>query len=196
MSPRQTCTCETTNGFGVCLFNLILREVNLRTQLCVLRMQFGGVQLRRLWLYSQAVHASLSSSHPRLYSLHTHAVKRCGAVVTVTHTDSAESLHAELQQLCEDIEAYAHERSSVTGTERLFKRAQRDRVYVDGLLQSAGKVKSAAAAEEMPASSSPDLQGVRNNIRGLQAELDLAWQAEAVVCLGAKFYSHVSAGVF
>ena len=114
----------------------------------------------------------------------------------LNHTASAESLQAELQQLWEAIKTYADEMPSVTGTERLSKLAQRDRVYVDCLLQSAGKAKSAAAAEDKPALRSSDLQGVRNNIRGLQAELDLAWQAEAVVCLGAKFYSHVSAGVF
>ncbi|KAL3157304.1 hypothetical protein ABBQ38_001534 [Trebouxia sp. C0009 RCD-2024] len=114
----------------------------------------------------------------------------------VNRTASAESLQAELQHLCEAIKAYAHEKPSVTGTERLLKRAQRDRVYVDGLLQSTGKAKSAAAVEDKPALHSSDLLGVRNNIRGLQAELDLARQAEAVVCLGAKFYSQVSAGEF
>ena len=113
----------------------------------------------------------------------------------VNYAASAESLQAELQQLCEAITAYADEMPSVTGSERLLKRAQRDCVYVDCLLETAGKAKRAAAAEYKLDVSSSGLQGVRNNIRGLQAELDLAWQAEAVVCLGAKFYSNVSAGV-
>lgn len=109
-------------------------------------------------------------------------------------TASSHALSAELQSLCEAIKAFANTKPSVTGSERLLKRAQRDCLFVDSLL--AGKRIDGGPPQDAPnASLSQDLQGVRNNLRGLQAELDLAQQAEAVVCLGAKFYSNVSAGM-
>ena len=109
---------------------------------------------------------------------------------------SANSLHTELQNLCKAIKAFADAKPSVTGSERLLKRAQRDCSYVESLLEVADKTTSRESSDELDISPSQDVQGVRNNLRGLQAELNLAWQAEAVVCLGAKFYSNVSAGVY
>lgn len=157
---------------------------------CVLPMLLGGVQVRRLCLRGHPVHFRPDRS-ARLHVLLT-PVKRCGEMTYC----SAQSLQAEMQHLCEAITAYADKTPSVTGTERLLKRAERDRLYVQSLLGTAGRAKSAAFPESEPTLNPLDLQGVRNNLRGLQAELDVAWQAEAVVCLGAKFYSHVSAGVF
>lgn len=115
----------------------------------------------------------------------------------ISRTASANSLHADLKNLCNAIKAFADAKPSVTGSERLLKRAQRDCSYVHSLLEVAGELTSSVSLEEqLDASLSQDLQGVRNNLRGLQAELDLACQAEAVVCLGAKFYSNMSAGVY
>ena len=115
----------------------------------------------------------------------------------ISRTAAANSLHTDLQNLCKAIKTFADAKPSVTGSERLLKRAQRDCSYVDSLLEVAGEFTSSASVmKHLDASPSHDLHGVRNNLRGLQAELDLACQAEAVVCLGAKFYSNVSAGVY
>lgn len=115
-------------------------------------------------------------------------------MVMTSSTASAHSLSAELKCLCEAIKAFASTKPSVTGSERLLKRAQRDCLFVDSLLADKG-IDGGSPQDEPDASLSQDLQGVRNNLRGLQAELDLAQQAEAVVCLGARFYSNVSAGM-
>ena len=147
-------------------------------------------------LTSHPVHAYFFYQHRRL-QLHKPVLKRCGAVVMTSRASSAQVLQAELQNLCESIKAFADAKPSVTGSERLLKRAQRDCWSVKSLHENAEKARSAGSTEdELAVSPSQDLQGVRNNLRGLQAELDLAWQAEAVVCLGAKFYSNVSAGVY
>lgn len=135
------------------------------------------------------------SPHRRACLLHKHDLKR--AIVMISRTAAANSLHTDLQNLCKAIKTFADAKPSVTGSERLLKRAQRDCSYVDSLLEVAGEFTSSASVmKHLDASPSRDLHGVRNNLRGLQAELDLACQAEAVVCLGAKFYSNVSAGVY
>ena len=108
---------------------------------------------------------------------------------------SAEMLKLELQRLCEAIKAYADSLPSVMGTERLAKRAQRDYAFVDKTIVHAKDPaidKNAVLPDDR---SQVELQGVRNNLRGLHAELDVAWQAPAAVCLGARFYSKVSAGM-
>ena len=155
-------------------------------------MLSGGLQLPCLHL----TRSSWCNPHPRACLLHQHILKQCGAMVMTGRAASANSLHTELQNLCKAIKAFADAKPSVTGSERLLKRAQRDCSYVESLLEVADKTTSRESSDELDISPSQDVQGVRNNLRGLQAELNLAWQAEAVVCLGAKFYSNVSAGVY
>ena len=156
-------------------------------------MLFGSLNLPRLRL----TRSFWCKSHRRACLLHKHALKRCGAVVMTIRTASATSLQTELQHLCKDIKAFTDANPSVSGSERLLKRAQRDCSYVESLLEVGDTTTSRESSEdELNTSPSKAVQGVRNNLRGLQAELDLAWQAEAVVCLGAKFYSSVSAGVY
>lgn len=108
---------------------------------------------------------------------------------------SVETLRAELQRLCKAIKSYADTMPTVSGTQRLLKRAQRDHAFVEALEHQHHSAGAAKSNKGVPGSrASAELQGVYNNLRGLQAELDVAWQAEAVVCVGAKFYSQVSAG--
>ena len=109
---------------------------------------------------------------------------------------SVETLRAELQSLCKAIQAYADTVPTVSGTERLLKRAQRDQAFVEALAEQHHTAGAAELDRDLPARRVPaELQGVHNNLQGLQAELDVAWQAEAVMCLGAKFYSQTIAGM-
>ena len=156
-------------------------------------MQSGGLHLPQVHLRR----AFLRGLHPRACLLRKHVLIRFKAVVMVSQPASANSLRADLQNLCKRINAFADAKPLVTGSERLLKRAQRDCSYVESLLEVASNfTANASSGNKLNSSLSQDLQGVRNNLRGLQAELDLAWQAEAVVCLGAKFYSNVSAGEY
>lgn len=158
-------------------------------------MLFGGCRLRCVRLTKHTAHATVYNPNRRAFLSHQSVVvKRCAGMVMISSMASAHSLSAELRNLCEAIKAFANTKPTVTGSERLLKRAQRDCLFVDSLL--AGKRIDDGSPQDAPdARLSQDLQGVRNNLRGLQAELDLAQQAEAVVCLGAKFYSNVSAGM-
>ncbi len=108
-----------------------------------------------------------------------------------------QAVQVELQRLCEAVAHYASTHNTVKGTERLLKRAQRDRASTDYFAQeeNAGSSSSQTSSDCVARlAAAAQLQGARNNLRGMQAELDVAQQATNVVCLGAKFYSEVSAG--
>ena len=108
-----------------------------------------------------------------------------------------QAVQVELQRLCEAVAHYAITHITVKGTERLQKRAQRDLASANYLAQEENKGSSSSQASSNCVASlaaAAQLQGARNNLRGMQAELDVAQQATNVVCLGAKFYSQVSAG--
>ena len=109
-----------------------------------------------------------------------------------------QTVQVELQRLCEAVAHYASSHNTVKGTERLLKRAQRDLASTDCFAQedNAGSSSSQASSDCVASlAAAAQLQGARNNLRGMQAELDVAQQATNVVCLGAKFYSQVSAGM-
>jgi hypothetical protein len=108
-----------------------------------------------------------------------------------------QTVQLELQRLCEAVAHYASTHTTVKGTERILKRAQRDLASTDYFAQegTAGSSRSQASPDCVASlAAAAQLQGARNNLRGMQAELDVAQQATNVVCLGAKFYSQVSAG--
>ncbi|DBA72355.1 TPA: hypothetical protein ACH3X2_010511 [Trebouxia sp. C0005] len=108
-----------------------------------------------------------------------------------------QAVQVELQRLCEAVAHYTSTHNAVKGTERLLKRAQRDLAFTAYFAQeervghSVSQTSSDCVASRAAAAQ---LQGARNNLRGMQAELDVAQQATDVVCLGARFYSQVSAG--
>ncbi len=107
------------------------------------------------------------------------------------------AVQVELQRLCEAIAHYANTHNTVKGTERLLKRAQRDLASTCHFAQQENADSSSIQASSDCVASlaaAAQLQGARNNLRGMQAELDVAQQASDVVCLGAKFYSQVFAG--
>ena len=105
------------------------------------------------------------TSHRRACLLHKHVQQR--AIAMNSQTASANSLHADLRNLCKSIKAFADAKPSVTGSERLLKRAQRDCSYVESLLEFAGKFTCSASPENgLDISPSQDLQGVHNNLRG------------------------------
>ncbi len=109
-----------------------------------------------------------------------------------------QAMQVELQRLCDAVAHYASTHITVKGTERLLKRAQRDLASTNYLAheENAGSASSQASTDCVASlAAEAQLQGARNNLRGMQAELDVAQQATNVVCLGAKFYSQVSAGM-
>ena len=112
---------------------------------------------------------------------------------------SSEAVHTGLQDLCESISVYSGSHPMVTGTERLLKRAQRDLTSVLALVRQQQDIPSPSFTLDLPEgvanlAVAAQLQGARNNLRGVQAELDVAQQAPGVVCLGAKFHGRISAG--
>lgn len=103
---------------------------------------------------------------------------------------------AQLGTLCKAITRYAAQHVDVTGSTRLLKRAQRDLASVTALVaQNQHLAREAGQSTEIFSKAMEiQLQGARNNIRGMQAELDVAEQAPGVLCLGARFYSEVTSG--
>ena len=115
--------------------------------------------------------------------------------------DSAR-IKIELQQLCNSIQDYAHAHPAVTGIEKMLKRAQSDLMSVSKLHASRQEQQALGEVSTNHTADGPMLQrlqverlhGVKNNLRGLQAELAVAKQAPGVICLGTRFYASVSAG--
>ena len=103
---------------------------------------------------------------------------------------SIDTVQDELQSLCDSILCFANNNPTVTGAERLLKRARRDLASATALIGQGHQFASFADTDV-----GNQLQGARNNLRGLCAELEVAQQATGVVCLGARFYSQVSAGM-
>lgn len=112
---------------------------------------------------------------------------------------------ADLQHFCDSIRDYAHANPAVTGVEKLSKRAQSDLVSVSKLhanvvnrqeQQALGDASTSHSADDFTRQrlQAEQLQGVRNNLRGMQAELAVAQQAPGVICLGTRFYASITAG--
>ena len=112
---------------------------------------------------------------------------------TIQHAKS------ELQQLCAWIKQYAETQPTVTGYEKLLKRAQNDLAFVCKLNECDQQPDASAITGNDPLLSdrlrAEQLQGVQNNIRGMRAEFDVAQQAPGVTSLGTRFYAEVAAGM-
>ena len=107
-----------------------------------------------------------------------------------------EAEQVQLRTLCKAITQYAAQHVDVTGSTRLFKRAQRDLASVTALVEQNQQlaIETGHSSDMFSKAMEVQLQGARNNIRGMQAELDVAEQAPGVLCLGARFYSEVTSG--
>ena len=136
----------------------------------------------------------------------------------------AKAVQLSLQELCEDLQKYSTDHSNVEGAAKLARRACKELSFVQKLgaqLSSCTKEQCSSApaeehllqqpdshlaqeqlAEQIKASMAdalPDLipeklQGARNNLHGLRAELTTASQAPDVVALNKKFYEQVYSG--
>lgn len=122
----------------------------------------------------------------------------------VTMSQTVTNAKHELQKLCETISRYAEAHPAVKGSERLLKRAQCDLAFVHKLNErnkqldfSEPQNNGAAGVDRcnLTVLQQNQLQGICNNIRGLQAEISVAQQAPDVISLGTRLYADVSAGI-
>lgn len=121
------------------------------------------------------------------------------SLMALAASHTSQHAKSELQQLCAWIKQYAEAQPTVTGYEKLLKRAQNDLAFVCKLNECGQQPDTSAMTSTDPLSSdrlrAEQLQGVQNNIRGMRAELAVAQQAPGVTSLGTRFYAEVAAGM-
>ena len=203
--------CITRTGRNGCLpcagrARSLQRSLHVCMFLTCLTRQFALLQLAVVQLPTSDIHlrirSALRQSQVCLRSRSPWQKGRASSNRMATSSSPGTVEQEQIRSFCNAVKQYAALNSKVHGTTRLLKRAQRDLTAVTALVESNKGLSSneldsrrSIVNTALLAGALASLQGTRNNLRGMQAELDVAEQAPDVVCLGARFYSQVMAGM-